>query len=490
MKKFVIRDLKSLKDYLRRVNNPIFGVGARPYNLTIGAYRLFNHFEILACKKAGKEIGLIENKIKVSFLDETAAALKNLKNYKTYHASEPADLFKNKKIISYLDSFKNTPVLLFFNISSRIQKNLRGKKYIPIPNDSRMYEKYENKINFQKLLDALAIPSPPYTVIKARELNYDQLKKSLGRHFVVQIPVSALGSGTFFILKKSDFTSMLGNAVIQKTISRNSPLKVIQFIHRSCAPSLTVCVTKEGVLYTNLQKQIIDARDVIEQERRSGVFCGHDWSSSRFSQKIEKQASAIAKKVGEFFKEKESFRGIFGIDFVLEKKTNRLYPVEANVRMLAAFPILSMIQEDGGEPLIQGLQILDSLNRNDYTLDIKSLNRAMARPKTGAHLNLFTRNECPVYVSGDIEPGIYRIDRNKKVSYVRKGVFYNDLQKNDEILVTYGVPGLSRVFDRHKHLCKIVSREPFLNSNDTLNAFAKIMVRYVYKKLALKRVSR
>jgi hypothetical protein len=489
MKLHTIRDLKSLTEYSRKITTPIFAVGAKPYNLTLGVSHFFPNFKILACKVATKEVPLIEKKIEIICLNENRDDFRKLDNYKKYRSMTPRDLFKSEKIISYLDSQKTKPVLLFFKMSQKLENLLKKRNYISVCSDFRMFNKYENKINFQKLLNKLNIQSIPNTVTRAKDINYDELRKKIGPQFVIQLPSSALGSGTFFVLKKADFDQLFKKTAMKEAWTKNINLKITRYIHRSFAPSMTVCVTKFGVLHTGLQKQIIDAKEVIERGRRSGVYCGHDWTASKFSKEIENQASAIAVKIGNYFKDEEKFNGIFGIDFVLEKDTNCLYPIEANVRLLGSFPILPMVQEAASQPPIQVFQILENLDLNDYTLDIAALNAIMAKPKKGAHINLYPRTKNSVYVSGNINPGVYKVDeKNKKVSFLREGVFFEDLKKDDEILLTNGVPHTGRVYLQHNNICKLISRHSFLNDDDRLNDFVKIMIDYVYQKLSLKQV--
>ncbi|MFZ2192653.1 MAG: hypothetical protein WAV31_00210 [Candidatus Moraniibacteriota bacterium] len=486
MKKYIINDLASLEKYAKTIKNPIIAVGARPFNLTIGVYDLFNHFEVLACRRSTKEASLLEEKIKITYLN-AKKEFKNTKNFKTYIPHMPKDIFKNKEIMDYLEAYREKPALLFFRMSEELENILKNKKVIPVGTDFRMYDKYENKLNFQKLLEQLKISTPKFIKEKAANLNYAKLKKELGDKFVVQLPVTALGAGTFFIFEKTDFEKMLKKENIKKAIAKNVDTKIARYIEMSCSPSMTVCVTKFGILHTNLQNQIIDAKEVLEKGRRSGVFCGHDWNKI-FKKEIEDQAIKIAEKIGTYLKEKENFEGIFGLDFVLEKETNKLYPIEANVRLLGSFPILPMVQKNANQPSIQGLQIIESLNKKDYVLDIQALNTLMHQPKSGAHLNIHARNKQPVYVSGSIKPGIYNIDvKNNKVSYARKGIFFNDLKKPNEILLV-NVPYKNRVFEQHNALCKIITKSTFLNDNDKLNKLAKSMVNYAYKKLALKAI--
>jgi predicted ATP-grasp superfamily ATP-dependent carboligase len=488
--KYTIKNLATLRKYCAQIENPVIAVGARPYSITFGVHSFFKKFELLACKGSTQEVPLLEEKLKITYLPGDKKEYRNLKTYKNYSDTKrPEDLFLNKKIIAYLKSFKSKPLLLFFRKSAELEKSLKNKPFIQVGSNFDMFQKYENKVNFQKLLDQLNIPSPRHVLISANDLNYKKLTSLVGRQFVIQLSGSALGAGTFFILKKSDFDKTLRNPLFQEAKLDKAKLKIASYIQRESSPSMTICVTNSGILCTGLQKQIIDAKEVLAAGRRSGIYCGHDWSNSHFKPGIEAQALAIAKKIGSFFKKHENFRGIFGIDFVLEKSTHKLYPIEANVRLLGSFPILSMVQESAGQPVIQALQIIESLNRNDYKLDIEKLNALMAQPKKGAHLNIYSKIRGLSYVSKNIRPGIYRVNiANKKVIFLRNGFLFEDLRQDDEVLLTAGVPYRGRVYKEHGNICKLVTRNGFLADSDKLNPFAKIMVAYVYKNLGIRRI--
>ncbi len=483
--KHLISDLPSLQEYLKTVDSPVFGIGARAYNLTIGVHSLFKNFTILACNGSSKEVELLKDRLPIIYLEKNPTS-RNKENYKTYQTKKPLDLLRDERITHYLDSFEKKPVLLFFKMSQEAEDILSKKNYTVVGSSFAMFEKYENKITFQNLLDTLGIKSPKHATMKARQLNYVEIKKSIGKKFVIQLPSSELGAGTFFVFNENDFNQTLCQSSLQEAQEKNIDLKIAEYVEASCSPSITVCITRFGILSTSLQRQLLDIEEVLEPGRRSGVYCGHDWSASNFSPEIEKQAKEIVEKIGIHFKEKEGFSGIFGIDFIL--KNERLYPIEANMRLLGSFPVLSMVQESANQPLIQGLQILDRLERDNYELNVESLNACMQQYKRGAHINLYSKSKNPSYVSGDIRPGIYKVDtKTKRISYIRKGIFYNDLYENDEILITSGVPYAGRVYQRHNTICKLISRRSLVDSSDgKLNEFAKTMIQYTYDKLALK----
>ena len=48
MKKHIIKDFDSLKNYFRTIERPFFAVNKYPYNPLIGIENLVNNFEVLA----------------------------------------------------------------------------------------------------------------------------------------------------------------------------------------------------------------------------------------------------------------------------------------------------------------------------------------------------------------------------------------------------------------------------------------------------------
>lgn len=489
MNKFIIKDQKTLQTYLKTISTPIIGVGARPFHATIGLRNAFPNFELLVCKGTTKDAPMLENNIKITYLDNDRNDFRTAENFDQYQTKTPDSILQDEKMISYLNSFSEKPALLFFKMTPLLEELAKNAGCIAIGNHYQIYEKYENKINFQNLLDSLGISSPNHAVVAAEKLNYNYLRSIVGDRFVIQLSLTSIEPGTFFILEPKDWTQVMKRETMKLAISNKEKFRVTRFIDRACSPSMAVCVTKSGVLRTGLQKQIIDAKEVIEEDRRSGVYCGHDWTKSIFEEKIQKQAAEIADRIGIYFKEKENFQGIFGIDFVLEKETDCLYPIEANIRLLGTFPLITMLQENAHQPLIQALQIIDCLDRDDYELDIDSLNKAMAGNKIGAQLNIHSRDNKPMQVTGDIRPGIYKVNINSgKVTFLRDGIFFEDLRAKNEIILGGSVPKKGRVYLRHNAICKLITKNSFLNDSDKLNEFAKIMVKYVYKKLALRPV--
>jgi len=74
------------------------------------------------------------------------------------------------------------------------------------------------------------------------------------------------------------------------------------------------------------------------------------------------------------------YKGIFGLDFVLDEEDRKLYVVECNPRLVASYPTLNMAQLLNNEPSILAFHVLEFLNI-DYEINLEEINRLMRQKK-------------------------------------------------------------------------------------------------------------
>lgn len=246
-----------------------------------------------------------------------------------------------------------------------------------------------------------------------------------------------------------------------------------------------VCCTKEGIVYTDLYNQIIDMPEVVNEDKGTGVYCGNEWTSVNFSETVKKQAYKAADKIGKYLKNKEGYKGYFGLDFILDDDTKILYPIEVNVRLIGSFPVFSMIQEVHKQPLIQALQILQYLDLDDYVLDIESINKNMKGKMKGSYINLYSRNKNAVYNKGELEAGIYCLGGDGDIRFSRKSYSLLDLRNDNEFLISLGVPYKNTRFVDYKTVTNIITKGSFMDMNGKTTSFAKKVISFCYDTLSL-----
>lgn len=477
----MIKDLSTLKEYFRQIKTPIFGAGVYAFN-RLGVENIYDNYHILALHYS-LDTKLIEKKIDVLSLE---------KGMGTKHLKEPRNattVIAHQKTKEYLKKFNN-PAVWVYKPSSKMENICRENGYQLLNNPTSFGKDFlENKAKFRKILEELGVAVAPGKISQLKNLNYGQLINRYGIPFVLQHPTKGGGKGTFFIKNKEDFELTLKKIGAtwdeenQKKINPPEQIVVAQFI-QGPSPSVTACVTRHGILSTNLQYQLLDIPELYNSEKGSGLFCGHDWTGSDFKELVNQQAYRIIEKVGQYLKEK-GYRGIFGLDFIQDKKTEKLYVVECNPRFLGSYPVINMAQIRNSEPPILAFHILEFLGL-DYQIDKDAVNSEMRKKKFGGQMILHNLTGRWAKNHRQLKAGVYKLIENK-LKYLRSGFGLNHLENKEEFLLADGVPLRKSHFSPNRRLCRILTLNQCLDRDKKqLNPWAKQVARTVYSAFNMK----
>lgn len=484
----MIKNLKSLKKFFKeKVNFPIFGAGVYAFH-RLGPEEFVPDYKILSLRRS-LDGELIKKDIKVISVEKSLGTkhIRNPRNATT--------LLDHSKIKKYLQKFKNIEKginILVYKASSKMEKVAQENNWNLIAPPVKFgKELFENKIKFRKILEDLNIPVPPGKVTSLNKLHYGHLINSYGLPFVIQHPTKGGGKGTFFIKNHEDFEKAYQKLKepIKETYlgeKKENPAEevIISRFIEGPSPSITGCVTRHGIISTNLQYQVLDMPELYNPEKGSGLFCGHDWSASDFPEELNKQVYNTIEKIGNYFKE-QGYKGIFGLDFIMDKKSKKLYITEANPRLLGSFPTLSMVQIKNNEPPIIAFHILEYLNI-DYKMDINSINNLIRQKKQGAQMISHNLNNKWSRIRKTVKPGIYQLDKNGKIKFLRPGYKLQHLTKKYEFLVTEGILIKKSHLSPNRRLCRILTLNKVLETYNKLTPWAKAVTEEVYKEFKLK----
>lgn len=458
-----IKNLKDLKAYFRKLNKPIIGVGLNAFN-RLGIEDIYPQYEII-CFKKRRDFSLIAKDIKSSSIaGNTRGARKN-----------SLGVIKHQDIKNYLNQLKD-PFLLFY-------KDTKNKEIVCRRNNWNIIGQatdLEDKTVFRKIMEKCGLPYIPGEIVSADNLDWLKLKQKYGK-FVIQIPSKGGGKGTFFIFSQADFSRAKKNFKRLLKEKDGNQLVATKFI-KGYAPSITCCITRQGVLYTNPQLQVIDIPEVIKLRGR-GMFCGHDWTASCFSNKVARQIYDCAEKLGSYFK-KKGYKGIFGLDFIVDKKTEQVYLLECNARLLGSMPTLTMIQLQNQEIPLLALHVLEFL-KVKYKLAFSKVNKLIKKPKTGSQLILFNKYGQFMKNKRSLKPGAY-ILKNRKLVFMRPGYQMRDIKSQNEFLLADGLPYAGTIFRPNARIMRLLSMRSILDKRTyQLQEWARRAVGCIYKELKM-----
>ncbi len=477
-----VKDLSSLKQAFKEIKNPLFGAGAYAFD-RLGLEEITSNYRLLALRYS-LDTALIEKDVPTLSLE---------KGMGTKHIQAPRNattILDHPKTKKYLNQF-DRPAITVYKSSEKMEKVCQENNWLLMSNPTNFGKKlFEDKVNFRKIAQELKLNLPPGKIDTPRRLHYGHLVNKYGLPFVIQHPAKGGGKGTFFIKNKEDFQKAIAkleekwNKEEAKIIRPPTEAIVAQFIHGP-SPSITGCVTRQGILSTNPQLQILDIPQLYNPEKGSGLFCGHDWTSSSFSEKILHQAYEMVEKIGLYFHQR-GYQGIFGLDFILDQKTEKLFLIECNPRLLGSFPALTMCQTINNEPPLIGFHALEFLN-HPYRINCQEINRLIRQAKRGSQL--FPHNLTGHWARNhkQTKAGIYRLKQGK-LSYLRPGYHLKHLEKEEEFLISDGVPFKKSHFSPNRRLCRILSLNRTLAQDNyqSLNEWAKSVAEAVYQSFDLR----
>lgn len=299
--------------------------------------------------------------------------------------------FHTQKFIKKVTS-KSKPQILVFKNLPKIQKLAEKKGWNIIHNDSKFAKIFEDKINFVKECEKAGVQIPKSMSCRLKDKSYKQLKKQLGTKFVLQFRRGFAGASTHFINSDNDWKSL------QKKHG-DYPGKVSQFIK---GPTLTVnfCIGKKGLEYSKLMYQITGHPDFTGH---AGATCGVDMVYAKQFRKHDKE---IKKELVKFIEQLQShgYRGFLGVDFILERKTNKLFLIECNPRLTGNLSLNNQIE------FIEASTPLLAHHIKEFIPKTKLKKPGKAQKALGATFIMRNSLDTPVTIQNGAKPGKYKLD--------------------------------------------------------------------------------
>src|SRR3989339_1178298 len=250
-------------------------------------------------------------------------------------------LVKENKMLDTYELLKYTPSTLqgggrrgevgvvVFKPTLQIEKTCADNNWKLLNPSAELSNKVEEKISQIEWLGPLKKYLPDYSVLKCKDIKWP------GHKFVLQFNRSHTGSGTILVEIKQKLIE-----IKQKFPNREA--RIAKYIEGPLFTNNNV-VAKDTVLFGNINYQITGLLPFTDNPFST---IGNDWELPRkiLTKKQLTQYKKIAMDVGNRLRE-SGWKGLFGIDVVLEQKTGKLYLLEINCRQPASTTYESQLQK-------------------------------------------------------------------------------------------------------------------------------------------------
>ncbi|MBN2015528.1 ATP-grasp domain-containing protein [Candidatus Dojkabacteria bacterium] len=288
--------------------------------------------------------------------------------------------------------------LMFFKIAPNLERTSEKLNFDLLNTSSKLNRKFELKISQYKSIKSLDIRIPKTRIYKLTDTNYEDLVKVFGKNIIMQFNRGHTGGGTIRIDSKIQLEE-LKEIFPERTVRIASYIKGIPY-------TLNACITKHGICWGGLSFQITG---VEECTAKKDATVGNDWllPKNLLSERTKKEIDKFTKNIGEEM-QKNGFRGMFGLDIVVDDEKEEAYVIEINARQPASIPMHTKLQLKERQIPLNLLAIAEFLDI-DYRIDVESYNLQASAPIEAAQLFIRNQFDHDASVIGAIKVGAYRM---------------------------------------------------------------------------------
>lgn len=463
-------DLKKIFNLYPDVH--IFGIGLTAFLRSHIAEEIRDRYTIIAFDET-TEINIIKKKFNVITLREIIGDDKRILK------KNGSSIVSHPKVQAFINQYKS-PAILSYKGIEKISKLCKEKGWIYLnPQESVSSKLFEDKTQFRRLFPIKSL-LPRSLDLPAKDFSYKEIVSKLGKKFVIQDPNSSGGKGTYFVKNRKDYRSVYKN--IANLNNKNKLYLISEFIEGLPASVIGVA-TRWGSFSSSLQIQLQDIPSTNTKSNNSGVFNGHDWTASQtISKKLQSDAKRSITKLGEIMYA-EGFRGFFGIDVIINQKTDQLYVIECNPRLTGTLPTIDMIQQSQEKVSFSSLHLLEMLSdkSSKFEIDSRYIQKQLDTDKSGSHLLLYSPFASKHTIDFNLRPGVYGL-KGKSFMFKREGFQISDINNRKEYIITE-LASKSVKVKQYDRVARILSKESLVTSKYKIKKDTEKLVSFIYKQI-------
>ena len=236
------------------------------------------------------------------------------------------------QLLSHPDVIKTIPsgsrVIVYKN-TSHIERICEKNGWQLLNPSAQLASTIEEKVSQSSWLKDLNELLPPHFIRTLKDVVYE------GVPVIVQFNRAHSGTGTQLISSADEL------AKLQEKFP-DRPVRISEYIKGPVFTSNNI-VHQDGVICGQLSYQITGLSPFTDNPFAT---IGNDWGivPEMLSKEEMQQCKDIAQKVGEHM-QKDGYRGLFGIDLILDPQNKKLFLLEINARQPASVPYESMLQK-------------------------------------------------------------------------------------------------------------------------------------------------
>ena len=306
-----------------------------------------------------------------------------------------------------------------------------------------------DKRNFFGGLDTLGLPRLPGQWMSLSNLRYGELCASIGARLVAQTATGSSGSGTAYIRSEQDLLEA-GRVV------GGDPVWVAPEV-RGPSINLNAIVLDRSVVVGAPNIQLVGLEML---GSKPGMYCGNDYTAAAtLDSAIWAAVHEQTRRIGGWLST-VGYRGLFGLDFVIDPASARPYAVDLNPRWQGSTAVGAQAEARSGRLPLAAAEIAWKLGVLGEDEIVRRAGQFFA-PIEASQMSL--RLDAPGWstVTGEVKPGVY--SPAPRVEFRRAGIGLDDLAEPAETLVTGAVPSPGCRAGPGSHLLRVYGLQPVID---------------------------
>jgi len=405
-----LNGLTDIYKFFRTYQKPIYFVSATPFNILglgqlVPTLRYINYFD---CFDG------VHHRI-VTPRDRGAPEFTCLEDVVNY-------LLVNKENHDYFakqEQDGHMLAVMFNEKTEQIAKEMGINIAMP---SHKLRNHLDSKIVTTKIANEAGVASVPNVLGTAdsyQELTELAKSNKLGKELVVQTPYGDSGKTTFFIANEAEWDKHAKLIIGQE-------IKVMKRIDPRCG-TVEAVATKHGTIVGPILSELVGHKELTPFK---GGWCGNEGFVNILNPSARLKLERMVKKFGERLY-KEGYKGTFCIDYLIDKKDNRMYLGELNPRISGASPITNLLtQKYGGVPLLM-FHLLEHMGI-DYDINIRDIQKRWRDYDTWSQV-IFKHTGDDVRMLNQVpRSGIWKTNDNNDVELVRRTADWSNVSGMEE----------------------------------------------------------
>lgn len=294
--------------------------------------------------------------------------------------------------------------------------------------DWEEFQRFGSKTWLRFCLQKLDLPRLPARVSSLGQASYSELASEFGAKFVLQQDLGAAGHGTAVIGSSKDLADA-GKRFGGSDVWATPFAGLLSF-------NVNAVATGNGtaVGYPSVQ--------IVGQGFLHGAPSGH--GGNDFTAAAAAHAGILGSvreqsmRIGDFLAA-HGYRGLFGLDFVVDENRGTLYAVDLNPRWQASTSLQAQAESRQGRIPLAAAELAWQMGLME-TREFLDMSERFFQPLEASQVFPKTPPGRWWQARGAVDPGIY----SAKMKYIRPALRLHEIDAPDELVITGGVPRAAR----------------------------------------------